>query len=176
MTRWFVALCALCVCSMGWAGSDAPSAGTNKPKPKPAAEKRPHQMVNDTLSKQLQAIVNPKLPVVKLSDVDNGKTIKTSVGQVVEITLKSNATTGYSWRVVSGGNAALSQMGDDNYTAPGTPIPGKGGTQTFKYVARKAGSASVKLEYVRPWEADKPAQTWSAKFTIADGAKKPAKR
>ncbi len=176
MTRWLVAVMALCLCAGSWAGSDTPVASTKRPNPKPAVEKRPHQMVNDAMAKQLKALVNPKLPVLKLTDADNAKMVKAAVGQMVEITLKSNATTGYTWRVVSGGNEVLNQIGDDHYTAPGAPIPGKGGTQTFKYVVRKAGSASVKLEYVRPWEAEKPVQTWSVTFAVAGSGRQPAKR
>ena len=110
-------------------------------------------------------------PAQKLTEADNGKTIKVKVGDLVVITLKGNPTTGFSWRTAKLDGKAIEQAGDPKYTTnrhrPG--MVGVGGTFVFKFKAAKSGKTEVNLEYVRPWEKDKkPVKTFSATIEVEE--------
>lgn len=81
------------------------------------------------------------------------------VGQVVEIALMANASTGYQWQVVSDGAPALVAT-----TGPATPppmdtqppMPGAPALARWWFRAQAPGAATLKLEYRRPWEHGVP--------------------
>jgi predicted secreted protein len=69
----------------------------------------------------------------------------------VGITLDSNATTGYSWSVVTAPDGTLTADADNGtYTPPpaGSP-PGAGGTQHFGWTAAMAGTTGIELAYTQ---------------------------
>ena len=108
-------------------------------------------------------------PAQKLTEDDNGKTIKVKVGDLVAISLKGNPTTGFSWRTAKLDGKAIEQIGDPKYTTnrhrPG--MVGVGGTFLFKFKAAKSGKTEVNLEYVRPWEKDKkPVKTFAVTVEV----------
>lgn len=95
---------------------------------------------------------------VCLAEADNGRTNFINVGREVEIALKGNPTTGYSWEVVSFSTNIIKQIGmvqylpDNSSAAGGIPRVGAGGKFTFRFKALGAGHAQIKLIYRRPWE------------------------
>jgi inhibitor of cysteine peptidase len=110
-------------------------------------------------------------PAQKLTEADNGKTIKVKVDDLVVISLVGNPTTGFSWRTAKLDGKAIEQVGDPKYTTnrhrPG--MVGVGGTFMFKFNAAKAGKTEVNLEYVRPWEKDKkPVKTFAVTVEVED--------
>jgi len=93
---------------------------------------------------------------VMLGAADNGSQAELSSGQVLEVTLASNPTTGYSWQVSEVDGAVLTQLGEAEFQqAPteGEPLVGAGGTETFRFVAA-TGETTLALVYHRPWEED----------------------
>ena len=108
-------------------------------------------------------------PAQKLTDADNGKTIKVKVGDLVAISLKGNPTTGYSWRTGKLDGKAIEQSGDPKYAvdAHRAGMVGVGGTFLFTFKAVKSGKTQIGLEYVRPWEKDKkPVQTFAVTIEV----------
>ncbi|MEL1263507.1 protease inhibitor I42 family protein [Pseudoxanthomonas putridarboris] len=91
---------------------------------------------------------------------DGSGPVTLKVGQVLEIALTSNASTGYQWQVVSDGAPALART-----TGPATPppldtqppMPGAPGIARWWFRAERPGEVTVKLEYRRPWEKEVPA-------------------
>jgi predicted secreted protein len=80
----------------------------------------------------------------------NGKTVKAKVGDLVQITLQSNASTGYAWEV-SGVSAAKLSVRSAVYTPPKAgSAPGSTGSYTLTLRVRTAGSSTLKLQYVGP--------------------------
>jgi predicted secreted protein len=69
----------------------------------------------------------------------------------VGMTLDSNATTGYSWSVISPPDATLAPANDNGtYLPPPADAPiGAGGSQHFGWLATGAGSAAVELAYTQ---------------------------
>lgn len=79
------------------------------------------------------------------------------VGQQLDVTLESNPTTGYDWLIDAAPDAAvIEQAGEPSYQpAPvASNVVGSGGTTTFRFDARAAGTTTVVLRYKRSWEDD----------------------
>jgi len=89
---------------------------------------------------------------------DNGRTVSLSEGQELELRLAANRSTGYSWSVEHTPEPVLTQEGDPTYTSDVTPGPGVGapGTETWRFRAAQAGRRTLRMEYRRPWEREKP--------------------
>jgi inhibitor of cysteine peptidase len=88
-----------------------------------------------------------------LSSSDNGKTITVHVGDEVDIALDSNPTTGFDW-AIDKSNDSLLALKQSDYSASSNAI-GSGGTRTFKFVAKSAGTVDLQLKYWRSFEGDK---------------------
>ncbi len=88
-----------------------------------------------------------------LSASDNGKTITVHVGDEIDIALDSNPTTGFDW-AIDKSNDALLTLKQKDYQASSNAI-GSGGTDTFKFVAKSAGTVNLQLKYWRSFEGDR---------------------
>ena len=103
-----------------------------------------------------------------LTNADNGKQITAKTGETLTLTLDSNPTTGYSWQVLEINNTILVQQGDPEYKqALGTEgLVGSGGTETFRFNAAGAGTTTLKLGYMRPWESVPPIETFTVQVIV----------
>lgn len=105
-----------------------------------------------------------------LTESDNGKPVSMQVGDTLTVQLASNPSTGYSWKVISDDAAVLAQVGEPQFDlGDKTPMPGAGGTETFTFLAKSAGTTTLTLLYSRPWETDTtptPQNTWTAEVTV----------
>jgi len=93
--------------------------------------------------------------------------ISVRVGTTFTIELASNATTGFAWQPIVDPAGILTE-GEHQYLAPGTAVPGAGGWEWFRYTATAAGTATITLEYRRPWEPASvpPAATTTFAVTV----------
>ena len=85
---------------------------------------------------------------------DNGSQVQLASGQVLEVTLDSNPTTGFRWEVSEVDGAVLTQVGEAEFQeAPkdSEEMVGVGGTETFRF-SSAAGETTLTLVYRRPWE------------------------
>ncbi|MFA5801604.1 MAG: protease inhibitor I42 family protein [Thermoleophilia bacterium] len=89
---------------------------------------------------------------VKITEAITGQTVKLDAGSTLEVTLKSNVTTGYHWEVASVDAARLQQSGPPVYIADPNieQRVGSGGTTTFTFKAVKPGDSELKLNYMSP--------------------------
>ncbi|GEM_PF-1127042 len=85
---------------------------------------------------------------------DSGKSVALSPGDVFKVTLESNQTTGYSWKLSENMDQDIVIMASSVYEVPKSSkdMVGAGGTETFSFKAQAQGKTSILLEYVRPWE------------------------
>ena len=110
---------------------------------------------------------------IEVSQADDGKTIKAAPGNSVMIRLPGNPSTGYSWRNagISGGRTLQTPQAEPAYQR-GPNRPGASGVFVFPLKAMQAGKATVKLEYVRPWEKGKvAAKTFSVTIEVSGDRK-----
>lgn len=107
---------------------------------------------------------------VTLTDKDSGTTSQLRVGQTVVIQLPANPTTGYTW-IVKGSVAPLIKSGKTEYVAKSSAI-GAGGTQSLTFHAEETGTATITLDYRRPWENDPRARTFTVTVNVLPCEKK----
>ncbi len=105
---------------------------------------------------------------------DNGKTLKVKVGDVIQVKLKSNRTTGYSWALTGKTDAKVLKSGEVEYKADEHPagMVGVGGNDFCTFTALAPGKTEIALGYARPWEKDKePAQAFKLTVEVEADAK-----
>ncbi|XSG73626.1 DUF333 domain-containing protein [Herpetosiphon llansteffanensis] len=107
--------------------------------------------------------------VKRLTMQDNKRKISLKKGDIIEIVLDSNPSTGYSWSVAPDAGNLLAQQGQAQYQASDpNPKPGSGGTETFSFEAVAVGSGSFALVYQRGFEAGEPDQMFLIELEISE--------
>lgn len=105
---------------------------------------------------------------VAATEVDTGSAFTLITGDTLVVRLNANPTTGYDWRVVSTNDALLPAAGEPVY-ASSADLPGAGGVDTFRFLAKAAGEATVQISEFAPG-ADEPNRTLDFNATIVDPA------
>ena len=90
--------------------------------------------------------------VLRLGADDNGLSYVLSPGEVVEVRLEANPSTGYDWQVVELDESVLRKAGAR--FEPESALLGAPGTAVLRFEAAGSGSARLRLVYARPWEAE----------------------
>ncbi len=89
-------------------------------------------------------------------------------GSDLIVTLPSNPTTGYTWRLAEGPDEDVLRQSEHRYERPGTDRVGAGGRDIRTFKAVGAGQTRAILEYVRPWEKEKaPAKRINIKIQVS---------
>jgi inhibitor of cysteine peptidase len=93
-----------------------------------------------------------------VTEEENGKDLLLDRGDLLVVHLPANRTTGFSWQPIFSRGGVLKAEGDAFYLANKTSsrLVGAGGTESWIFSAEKAGSTTLTLGYVRPWEKGKP--------------------
>jgi inhibitor of cysteine peptidase len=106
----------------------------------------------------LAAIACMALIPVNITDADNGKTIDVLRFRTINLSLASNPTTGYSWKLISPIDRRVLRLYYSKYIP--IPVPaklvGSGGHEEWKFRAMAPGTAVVKTIYIRSWEGQTP--------------------
>ena len=102
---------------------------------------------------------------VVVRDADNGKTVQVRQNQLLEVRLAGNLTTGYAWYAVGGRNndgkasgneevGVLAPYAEHVYVEDRVPagVAGGGGTDVYRYLARKPGTRTLRFIHLQPWE------------------------
>lgn len=89
---------------------------------------------------------------VTATDSDSVTWVRFEPGETVDVTLKSNPTTGYHWEITSYDRKIIEPVGEPYYTAdPGSEgMIGAGGTETFTFRALAEGETELKMDYLGP--------------------------
>ncbi|MGY4525967.1 protease inhibitor I42 family protein [Pseudomonas sp. UBA4617] len=90
------------------------------------------------------------------------------VGQTLTLTLPSNPSTGYRWRVENPAANVLRSLGPEVYSAPEEEdVVGSAGVSTWRYQANSAGEARLVLVYQQPWAPEvSPVQTFDCAIKV----------
>lgn len=90
----------------------------------------------------------------------NSNIIKVKAGNSFTITLNSNPTTGYRWKIAGPVDERLIKLLSSGYIAPETGLAGAPGKQEWVFKAITRGKVIIPFDYTRPWEKDaQPAET-----------------
>lgn len=98
-----------------------------------------------------------------------GQTVDLSVGQLVELRLKENGSTGFLWQVRQDGapNCRIKEDFAEPVAVSVPAMPGRGSTHVWRIEGVRVGMCDLALIYGRPWETDKPpAQTFDVRLNI----------
>ena len=103
----------------------------------------------------------------QLTEADNGSTVELTRGQVLNITMEANPTTGYTWDVIEAPDEqVMRQVGEIAFT-PESDAIGAGGVQIIRFEVINEGRTSLTLVYHRPWETDvEPLKTFSVQVVV----------
>ncbi len=91
-------------------------------------------------------------PINQPSQTADTTVITTRVGEVFQITLHSNPTTGYRWRLGEDGAEGMVKLIGSEFVAPDTQRLGAGGLEVWTFRGVKPGKTILPFEYARPWE------------------------
>jgi C1A family cysteine protease len=101
---------------------------------------------------------------LKVTKSNIEQTISLATGQVLEISLPCNPSTGYGWYAVSDdnhkANETIKQIGDWEFvpnTSNKVGMLGQPGDQIIRFAGVSQGTTKLKMEYKRPWGKNKPA-------------------
>ncbi len=96
---------------------------------------------------------NPIDPLMTLTEDNSDSVVLVKRGQVIEVVLAMNPTTGYQWKAVSFNKKILKQ--DTTRFIPQGNAYGAGGMVVFRFEALLEGETNLKIGYSRPFDKDK---------------------
>lgn len=93
-------------------------------------------------------------------EVFTSSPIDVGVDDTFTIELEANPSTGYSWELAGPLDEAIVVSLGSDHEAGDSDAVGTPGTQEMSFRAVGAGTTTIALQYVRPWETDvAPAET-----------------
>lgn len=99
-------------------------------------------------------------------EADNGQTVTMGLGDVLQVMLPENPSTGYVWAVVTNDEAVLRPSDEPAYESDSDAI-GAGGTKTLLFEAVGAGASVLRLVNARQQEtAVEPAATFELTIQV----------
>jgi inhibitor of cysteine peptidase len=104
---------------------------------------------------------------VAINQSSSGSTVSLHQNQIMIVTLPGNGTTGYVWDVVPGSESVLTQQGSEY--VPDSNNAGSGGVYNFTFKAAVPGTATLNLNYHRPFETG-VAPLQSFQITVSVGS------
>lgn len=104
----------------------------------------------------LQQSIIPSPLNQSASPISTNATLSVKTNEHFYITLSSNPSTGYEWRIASVSNPDVVQFVDNQYIHPESELLGAAGKQILTFNALQEGDATITVEYVRPFERGVP--------------------
>jgi inhibitor of cysteine peptidase len=102
---------------------------------------------------------------VMITERDEGSGIDIPAGEVLQVSLHENPTTGFRWSIELLDNSLI-QFRGDSFSNQATAVGG-GGVRTFNFLAVRRGTTDLRLGLARQWEPTKePGKKVSFKLRI----------
>jgi inhibitor of cysteine peptidase len=95
----------------------------------------------------------------ELTQGDDGRTVGVHMGDILQVNLPENPTTGYRWKVHECDDAILTFEGVE-FHPEGTVVVGGGGVRVFEFRAVAPGTTPLQLKLLRQWEGDGSIMEW----------------
>ncbi|MFP3974922.1 MAG: protease inhibitor I42 family protein [Chloroflexota bacterium] len=102
-------------------------------------------------------------PAVSVNASYNNEQVELNVGELLEVTLESNASTGFQWQLAEITDPDVVEKKTDEYVEPegDEQVVGAPGKEIWTFKALDEGTANISMKYCRPWEEDAdPAKTF----------------
>ncbi len=97
--------------------------------------------------------------------------VEISVDSQLEVTLYSNASTGFQWSEMAEiGDSAILEQTSHEFQSPQpqsgqNPLPGAPGKEIWTFHALKEGTTKIYLDYSRPWQGGEKGE-WTFELTV----------
>jgi len=100
-----------------------------------------------------------------------GATVRLAVGGSTMVTLASNPSTGYGWRINTARSVNLGAVAieDIGYQSGSGQMPGAAGVHRWRVRAKALGDVRIVFDYARPWEHVAPADRYTLRVKIGRG-------
>jgi inhibitor of cysteine peptidase len=99
------------------------------------------------------------LGTVLTGEYKNGQTIALTKNQILELSLITNPSTGYTWQYVQHPNPKVLQE-IKHYLVPQGSNPGSPSLEYWLYNPINPGITSISLKYNRSWSKEPPLKTF----------------
>jgi inhibitor of cysteine peptidase len=86
---------------------------------------------------------------VELTAKDSGSTAQLQTSDELVITLDSNVTTGFAWKLATEPDPKVLELVSSDYVAPETTLVGAGGQEVWTFRATGDGTTELTLSYER---------------------------
>jgi inhibitor of cysteine peptidase len=93
--------------------------------------------------------------IMKIGEKDSGGSVHMEVGDMLEVSLRGNPSTGYTWQAASVDGDILVQEGEPEFVAD-RRARGSGGALTLRFKAVSVGRTFLKLVHCRAFDKDVP--------------------
>ncbi len=95
------------------------------------------------------------------------KTVTVTNGEIANIELSSNPSTGYKWEIYKNGNSKVASMKDQKYIAPeDNGMIGVAGKDLFTFDSHKKGEAVIIFKYIKKGTPDEIGKTKIYKIIV----------
>lgn len=88
--------------------------------------------------------------MIALGQEDSGRSLDMAAGDLVELRLFENPTTGHIWTTIRDGSPVLALLDVTFSSQSGPRQYGAGGTRCWRFRANAPGTATLEMEYSRP--------------------------
>jgi inhibitor of cysteine peptidase len=95
---------------------------------------------------------------------DPSTPIEATIGEEFAISLDSNPTTGYGWRIAGKVDEKVVRLSGTQFVPSGSDLRGAPGRRVWTFKGAGQGTATLSFEYLRPWEKKPPIR--KATFTL----------
>ena len=99
-----------------------------------------------------------------IDESDIGTIQRLAVGDLLQVRLMGNASTGYEWvrtEPTSFAESPLEIVKEGDYQTLGCQLVGEPGEFAFRYRAMRSGTVVLRFEHRRPWDLEDPIDTYS---------------
>jgi inhibitor of cysteine peptidase len=115
-----------------------------------------------------------RVKMLRADESYNGRTVTLAAGELLEIALAENPTTGYRWHplevATAGANPTCLPV-KDSYEPGRARVAGQGGIHRWQFQAAESGSCTIELEYRRSWQKGTPPErTFRIHVEVRKGA------
>jgi predicted secreted protein len=93
---------------------------------------------------------------LQLDETGAGTTVELAIGQLLEIVLVENPSTGYLWKQVAGDSSVLRPVGEPEFVPPPPAAIGAPGKRIFRFEAVTPSQTLLRLENRQWWQPDQP--------------------
>jgi inhibitor of cysteine peptidase len=115
----------------------------------------------------ITASCSPAQPdMLVLTEDDASQTVEVAQGEIFQVSLEGNLTTGYNWVMAPQDPMLVEMQGDPEYQEASNLV-GSPGTITFTLKAVAPGQTTLHFDYKRPWEeTTKPEKTYDVTVDV----------